>query len=430
MARPSPDQLALYQRVIDDYYAGKDSAKMLGAKYGLRRGHVQGLVSGRRCPGLRRPARADEKRRDLHRRWKSESVRAWHNANGRDGVSVCRLCEGEFTRNNAGQTHCSRACEGLSRRIDPVPIRTLWGNGLGDLAIGLELGLHRMTVRKVRERLGLRSNAHFRRTGEIAPELVRLHAEGQSDPQIATALGYGRGGAIAYHRRRLGLLPNNQWDWPGRREKQARVLLAAIFPGRLALLDDPERVSDTDLIALIDKCAPPDAIAEVWRRYEPLARKEAMRRKLPLDIIDEVVSRAMESVFRAELKVRPGRYAPGPWSHFAVGTAATAVGKQATGYNPRTKKNRVVREADAGVNDDGESTLDMGRAEAAESAEMELVDALSAVPEQDAQIIRWMHLDGLSLREIGDRLGMHHNAVKDAADRAMAALQAAHAEGG
>ena len=56
-------------------------------------------------------------------------------------------------------------------------------------------------------------------------------------------------------------------------------------------------------------------------------------------------------------------------------------------------------------------------------ANAELTEFLDGLTPDQRQIITWHHLDGLSHREIGERLGIHEPAARVKLSRAMIALR-------
>jgi len=85
-------------------------------------------------------------------------------------------------------------------------VRELHGKGLGDKRIAEILGCNRDTIRKVREKLGLKS--HFNPiTKEEIEQIKELHAKGLSDSEIARAIGRNRV-TVRKVRERLGLKSN------------------------------------------------------------------------------------------------------------------------------------------------------------------------------------------------------------------------------
>lgn len=214
-------KLALYQSIVDAYYAGEMSMPDLSRRHGLSRPFICTLVTGARFPELRRPADAEARRKALAARWKSLAMDAHAKRTGRSRLRTCPTCGKRFRATSSKrQRWCSMRC---IMRVDAEALRACWERGLNDSEIMREMGISRAAVALTRKKLRLAPRRTAHKTSALAPRILDMHGQGLSDRRIADALGMSSTG-ITYHRRRLLLPVNDQWLLPGRREQQAEVI--------------------------------------------------------------------------------------------------------------------------------------------------------------------------------------------------------------
>lgn len=174
-------------------------------------------------------------------------------------------------------------------------------------------------------------------------------------------------------------------------------------------------MSDADLIRCI-QAGDAAALETLYRTYLPSVWRYAYA-QLCGDVaaVEDVVSETFLAAVRQVARLRPGG---GRLSGWLIGIARHKVGD--------VRRRRVRTRTGAGDDEpiaDADASADPRAASETAELRARVAAVIDRLPDEQRQVLEWKYLDGLSVRDMADRLGRTEKAVEAALYRARNAFR-------
>jgi RNA polymerase sigma-70 factor (ECF subfamily) len=151
-----------------------------------------------------------------------------------------------------------------------------------------------------------------------------------------------------------------------------------------------------------------DAVRALYREYGRLAYSVALRTLGRRDLADEATQQTFVQAWRSAERLDPGRD-PGPW-------LATIARRAAIDIYRREQRRTTDTLDDVAVDDPAVTTLPPDIDRWHDRWQVRL--AIDALVDDEREVVRLQHLEGLTHTEIAERLGVPVGTVKSRSHRA------------